>query len=156
MKKVAKWIKSWEWPNEISDNVRSLLEPGKTLHICAGNSDIGDVKIDLDPKRADIQKGDMRDLQFQSNTFDNVIIDPPWKLGYYQRFRPFYEAVRVTKIGGLVIYNATWIPYANNTELLNVYVRRDSHWGNISVFSVFKKISEDPKRLDGKGDLDGQ
>tara|TARA_Y100001937_G_scaffold128325_1_gene203993 strand:- start:1121 stop:1591 length:471 start_codon:yes stop_codon:yes gene_type:complete len=156
VKKVAKWIKSWEWPNEISDNVRSLLEPGKTLHICAGNSDIGDVKIDLDPKRADIQKGDMRDLQFQSNTFDNVIIDPPWKLGYYQRFRPFYEAVRVTKIGGLVIYNATWIPYANNTELLNVYVRRDSHWGNISVFSVFKKISEDPKRLDGKGDLDGQ
>ena len=57
MKKVAKWIKSWEWPNEISDNVKSLLEPGKTLHICAGNSNIGDVKIDLDPKRLD-GKGD--------------------------------------------------------------------------------------------------
>jgi|TARA_R100000149_G_C5849009_1_gene118388 hypothetical protein len=150
MKKIAKWIKSWEWPDEISENVRSLLEPGQTLHICSGNSDIGDVKIDLDPRRADVQKGDMRDLQFETNTFDNVIIDPPWKLGYYQRFRPFYEAVRVAKIGGLVIYNATWIPYANNTELLNVYVRRDSHWGNVSVFSVFRKTGEDPERLDSR------
>tara|TARA_R100001594_G_C3867283_1_gene222537 strand:+ start:36 stop:488 length:453 start_codon:yes stop_codon:yes gene_type:complete len=150
MKKIAKWIKSWEWPDEISENVRSLLEPGQTLHICSGNSEIGDVKIDLDPRRADVQKGDMRDLQFETNTFDNVIIDPPWKLGYYQRFRPFYEAVRVAKIGGLVIYNATWIPYANNTELLNVYVRRDSHWGNVSVFSVFRKTGEDPERLDSR------
>ena len=150
MKRIAKWIKSWEWPDEISENVRSLLEPGQTLHICSGNSDIGDVKIDLDPRRADVQKGDMRDLQFETNTFDNVIIDPPWKLGYYQRFRPFYEAVRVAKIGGLVIYNATWIPYANNTELLNVYVRRDSHWGNVSVFSVFRKTGEDPERLDSR------
>ena len=150
MKKIAKWIKSWEWPDEISENVRSLLEPGQTLHICSGNSDIGDVKVDLDPRRADVQKGDMRDLQFETNTFDNVIIDPPWKLGYYQRFRPFYEAVRVAKIGGLVIYNATWIPYANNTELLNVYVRRDSHWGNVSVFSVFRKTGEDPERLDSR------
>jgi len=150
MKKVAKWIKSWEWPQEISENVKNLLEPGITLHICSGNSNIGDVKVDLDPKKADVQKGDMRDLQFESYTFDNTIIDPPWKLGYYQRFRPFYEAVRVAKIGGLVVYNATWIPYANNTELLNVYVRRDSHWGNVSVFSVFRKIGEDPERLDSK------
>ena len=149
MKKIAKWVKSWEWPNEISEHVKELLEEGETLHICSGNSEIGDVKIDLDPKRADVQKGDMRDLQFESYRFSNVIIDPPWKLGYYQRFRPFYEAVRVTKIGGLIIYNATWIPYSNNVELLNVYVRRDSHWGNISVFSVFRKTSKDPDNYEG-------
>jgi len=152
MKKVAKWIKSWEWPEEISENVKNLLEPGITLHICSGNSDIGDVKVDLDPKKADVQKGDMRDLQFESYTFDNTIIDPPWKLGYYQRFKPFYEAVRVTKVGGLIIYNATWIPYAKNTELLNVYVRRDSHWGNVSVFSVFRKTDREPKGAVGCDD----
>ena len=107
MKKIAKWIKSWEWPQEITDNVEALLERGETLNICAGASRLGDVKIDLDPQNADVQKGDMRDLQFENESFENVIIDPPWKLGYYQRFRPFYEAVRVCKRGGLVFYNAT-------------------------------------------------
>ena len=145
MRKVAKWIKSWQWPQEITDNVEKLLDQGETLHICAGVSKLGDVKIDIDPKRPDISKGDMRDLQFESNRFQNTIIDPPFKLGYYQRFRPFYEAVRVTKIGGKIIYNANWIPHAENTELLNVYVRRDSHWGNVSVVSEFRKTGEDPQ-----------
>ncbi len=141
MKKIAKWTKSWEWPQDITNNVEALLEEGETLNICAGANRLGDVKIDLDPQRADVQKGDMRDLQFEDERFQNTIIDPPWKLGYYQRFRPFYEAVRVTKVGGLVIYNATWIPHSDQCELLNVYVRRDSHWGNISVISVFRRVN---------------
>ena len=144
MRKVAKWIPSWEWPQEITENIEKLLGEGETLHICAGSSKLGDVKIDIDPQRPDIAKGDMRDLQFETGRFQNTIIDPPFKLGYYQRFRPFYEAVRVTKIGGLIIYNATWIPHAENTHLLKVIVRRDSHWGNVSVVSVFEKIAEDP------------
>jgi hypothetical protein len=141
MKKIAKWIKSWEWPQDISDNVESLLQEGYTLNICAGNSRLGDIKIDLDPKNQDVQKMDMRNLDFDDETFDNVIIDPPWKLGYYQRFRPFYEAVRVTKIGGDIFYNATWVPHSEQCKLLNVYVRRDSHWGNISVISHYRRVS---------------
>ena len=145
MKKIAKGIKSWEWPEDVTNEVEQLLEPGTTLNICAGSNRLGDVKIDLDPQKADVQKGDMRALEFLDESFDNVIIDPPWKLGYYQRFRPFYEAVRVTKIGGLIIYNATWIPHSDQCELLNVYVRRDSHWGNVSVFSVFRRLhNENP------------
>ena len=145
MKKIAKWIKSWEWPEDVTNEVEQLLEPGTTLNICAGSNRLGDVKIDLDPQKADVQKGDMRALEFLDESFDNVIIDPPWKLGYYQRFRPFYGAVRVTKIGGLIIYNATWIPHSDQCELLNVYVRRDSHWGNVSVFSVFRRLhNENP------------
>ena len=139
MKKIAKWVKSWEWPQDITDEVESRLLPGRTLNICAGASRLGDVKIDLDPQNAEVQKGDMRDLQFENESFENVIIDPPWKLGYYQRFRPFYEAVRVCKRGGLVFYNATWIPPSDECELVGVYVRRDSHWGNVSVVSIHKR-----------------
>ncbi len=142
MKKVAKWIKSWEWPQEITDEVRARLKPGITLNICSGASPLGDVKIDLDPQKADVQKGDMRALEFEDESFDNVIIDPPWKLGYYQRFKPFYEAVRVCKWGGLIFYNANWIPHSDECELLEVYVRRDSHWGNVSVVSIFRRTKE--------------
>jgi len=142
MKKVAKWIKSWEWPQEITDEVESRLLPGRTLNICAGASKLGDVKIDLDPQNAEVQKGDMRALDFADNSFTNVIIDPPWKLGYYQRFKPFYEAVRVCQWGGRIFYNATWIPHSDQCELLEVFVRRDSHWGNVSVVSIFRKGPE--------------
>ena len=150
MRKVAKWIPSWEWSDDITENVAKLLcvnvKEGLTLHICCGASELGDVFLDLDPQRLDIEKGDMRELPFSNDEFDNVIIDPPFKLGYYQRFRPFYEAVRVCTVGGLIIYNANWIPHAENTELLDVYVRRESHWGNVSVISVFKKTGLDPVR----------
>tara|TARA_Y100000004_G_scaffold49875_1_gene54871 strand:+ start:1384 stop:1845 length:462 start_codon:yes stop_codon:yes gene_type:complete len=144
MKKVAKWIKSWEWPDDITNNVERLLLPGSTLNICAGTNRLGDVKIDLDPKKADVQKGDMRNLEFKDETFENVIIDPPWKLGYYQRFKPFYEAVRVCKVGGIVIYNATWIPHSDYCNLEGVFVRRDSHWSNVSVISVHKRVKRFP------------
>ena len=80
MEKVAKWIKSWEWPQEINENVELMLAEGETLHICCGTSEIGDVFVDLDPKRPDIVPADMRNLPFETNEFDNVIIYPPWKL----------------------------------------------------------------------------
>jgi len=142
MKKIAKWTKSWEWPQDITDNVEALLKEGQTLNICAGNNRLGDVKIDLDPKNQAILKMDMRNLDFDDETFDNVIIDPPWKLGYYQRFKPFYEAFRVTKKGGYIFYNANWIPHSDHATLINVYVRRDSHWGNVSVISHFRRDEE--------------
>lgn len=139
MKKIAKWIPSWEWPQDITNQVELLLKEGRTLNICAGNNRLGDVKIDLEPKNEKVDKMNMRDLQFPDKSFDNVIIDPPWKLGYYQRFRPFYEAVRVTKISGNIFYNANWIPHSDQCKLINVYVRRDSHWGNVSIISHFRR-----------------
>ena len=152
VRKVARWIKSWEWPDEITQNIAALLDNrGETLHICCGSSKLGDVLVDIEPQRHDIEKGDMRDLKFETGRFQNTIIDPPFKLGYYQRFKPFYEAVRVTKIGGKIIYNANWIPFAENTELVNVYVRRDSHWGNVSVISEFIKVDGDPEPAEDDG-----
>ena len=104
------------------------------------------VQVDLDPENAAVQKMDMRSLEFDDETFDPVIFAPPWKLGYHQRFRPFYEAVRVCKVGGKIIYNATWIGHAENTEIEEVWVRRDSHWGNVSVITIFRKTAPSPPR----------
>ena len=33
MRKVAKWIKSWQWPQEITDNIEKLLDQGVNLTI---------------------------------------------------------------------------------------------------------------------------
>lgn len=141
MKKIAKLEDSWVWNDTVSNFVEKHIE-GHSLHICAGKSEIGDIRVDLDPQTPEVGKADMRDLPFDDEQFDTVIIDPPWKLGYYQRFKPFYEAVRVCKVGGRIIYNATWIPHSDQCKLDFVVVRRDSHWGNISVISVFRRLND--------------
>jgi hypothetical protein len=86
----------------------------------------------------------MRKLPWNDSTFDTVIQDPPWKIGYYQRMTPFFECVRVCKMGGGIIYNAYWIPQSKFTELKEIYVRQDGQFTNASIISVFEKTKELP------------
>ena len=141
MKAKYKIKKSWLWDKDISEFVKKHTE-GYSLNICAGLSDIGDVKIDLNPKDNSVIKADMKNLPFKDSTFDTVIEDPPWKIGYFDRWQPFFECVRVCKVGGKIIYNAYWIPQSNYSKLLDVYIRQDNAFTNTSIISMFKKIKE--------------
>ena len=141
MKKQTKLQKCWIWNETISDFVKERIK-GYTLNVCAGASDIGDVKVDLDPKDRSVIKGDFKKLEFKDNTFDTVVEDPPWKIGYYDRWKPFFECVRVVKVGGIIIYNAYWIPQSDDVELLECFIRSDEPFTNASIISVFKKIKD--------------
>ena len=145
MKKETILKKCWIWNKSVEDFVKERIY-GYSLNVCAGKSSIGDIKIDLDPKDKSILKGDMRLLPFKSNKFDTVVSDPPWKIGYYERFKPFFECVRVCKVGGIIIYNATWIPScpSGDVKLLEVYVRQDNNFSNTSIISIFKKVQDNP------------
>lgn len=133
----------WIWNNTITDFVKERVK-GYSLNVCAGVNKVCSVNLDLDPQDRCILKGDMRLLPFEANTFDTVVSDPPWKIGYYERFRPFFECVRVCKVGGIIIYNAYWIPMcpSGDVELLETWIRQDSHFTNTSVISIFKKIKD--------------
>ena len=149
METKTKLQKCWIWDKSVSDFVRSRVN-GYSLNVCAGKSEIGDVKIDLDPKDKSVIKGDMRHLPFKDNTFDTVIQDPPWKIGFYQRMTPFFECVRVCKIGGLIIYNAYWIPTSKQVKLKELFVRQDTNWSNTSIISIFEKIDPEISRENNK------
>ena len=138
--------KSWIWPSTVTKFVESRIE-GYSLNVCAGVNTSCDVNMDLDPQDKSILRGDMRCLPFKSNTFDTVISDPPWGISYYLRFKPFFEAVRVCRVGGKIIYNATWIPSApsGDVELREVFVRQDNHFSTASVISVFEKVRDNPQ-----------
>jgi hypothetical protein len=118
---------------------------GYSLSVCAGRNPFCDVNLDLDPQDRGILKGDMRALPFASHTFDTVVSDPPWKIGYYERMRPFFECIRVCKVGGTVIYNATWVPSSTDAELLEVYVRQDNVFATSSTISIFRKTQPNPE-----------
>ena len=145
MKKNTILQDCWIWNEKVTDFVKDKIE-GYSLNVCAGKNPLCDVNLDLDPKDKSILKGDMRLLPFPSNSFDTVVSDPPWKIGYYERFRPFFECVRVCKVGGHIIYNATWIPScpSGDVKLIACYVRQDNDFSNASVISYFKKIQANP------------
>ena len=84
-------------------------------------------------------------LPFSDNTFDTIISDPPWKIGHYFRPKLFFKLVEKCKIGGIIIYNATWIPTSKYVKLKEVWVRQSSQFSNVSIISVFEKIGEVPK-----------
>jgi len=135
-----KLVKSWIWNETVTEFVKSRIH-GSSLNVCAGNNPICDMNLDLDPQDKSIIRGDMISLPFDHESFDTVISDPPWKIGYYQRMKPFFECVRVCKVGGRIIYNATWIPTSKMVELEEVVIRRDTEWGNVSIISIFKRVN---------------
>jgi ubiquinone/menaquinone biosynthesis C-methylase UbiE len=142
--------KCWIWNGTVIDFVKSRIS-GYSLNVCAGMNPICSVNLDLDPKDRSIIKGDMRVLPFDAGTFDTVISDPPWKISYYERRRPFFECIRVCKVGGRVIYNATWIPSSTDAELVvrdgleEIYVRQDNEFSTTSIISIFRKTKDNPE-----------
>ena len=135
----------WVWNKTVTDFVASRVS-GYSLNVCAGKNPLCSVNLDLDPTDRSIIKGDMRLLMYPPDTFDVVVSDPPWKISYYERFRPFFECVRVCKVGGTIIYNANWIPMvpSGDAVLKEVWIRQDSNYTNISAISIFEKVANNP------------
>lgn len=141
MDKVTKFQDCWEWPDEVTEFFEEKIDEngGYSLKICAGNNPIGDENIDLDPQQKNVSMEDMRRLPYENNKFDIVVMDPPWGISYYRRFRPFFEAVRVTKPKGVIYSNATWVPESSNTELEALYVRQDDEFSDASLITKHTK-----------------
>ena len=132
---------SWVWEEPVTKKVQELIK-GRSLNICCGMNKIGDVLVDMDPKTDEVIKADMNKLPFKDNEFDTVISDPPWKINYFHRMKPFFECVRVCKVGGRIIYNATWLPESKVIKLQKIFVRQSARFGNVSVIAIFKKIKD--------------
>lgn len=137
---------SWIWPEQVTELVSSLII-GKSINVCCGASALGDVKVDLQPLpelalKNNIQIEDMNDLPFEDDSFDTVISDPPWKLPFFKRMRPFLECVRICKVGGRIIYNSYHKPVSKYVVLEKAYIRSDNNWSNCLVIWIFKKVRE--------------
>lgn len=93
------------------------------------------------------EEGDMFDLPFEDGTFRTVVSDPPWReLSKEDRKRIFEECVRVTSIGGLIIYNATWVPEDTLTAIADVRIRQEKQfWGCPSFLTFARKYPGDPE-----------
>lgn len=140
VKKNARLVSAWVWPLPVKQFVEERAS-GYTLNVPCGMSSIGDVLCDAEPQQPGVMPVNMAALPFRDECFDTVISDPPWKIDYYHRWKPFLEAVRVVKVGGLVIYNATWLPWSRQVELLETWIRQDEYFATNSVIAVFRRVT---------------
>jgi len=130
---------SWRQPSDVDRYLRTHSK-GKVLNLCCGQSQLGDVRVDADPQHNPDVLVDMRNLPFEDASFDTVLFDPPWKIGYFQRQTPFFEAVRVTKPNGRILMNALWIGESENTVIDgDPLIRADDEWANVSVIVPHRK-----------------
>ena len=136
------------WEAEVEDFVKERMK-GYTLNVPCGKSKIGDVRLDVDENLSMRGAYDFfkDEIPFEQNTFDTVISDPPWKIGHYFRPRLFFSLVEVCKVGGMIIYNAPWIPTSKFSELKETWIRQSSQFSNASIISLFKKTKDVPKTM---------
>lgn len=142
IKRVHEYTDAWRWPDDVERFVRDQLPDGRVLNCPAGNSRLGDVLVDAEPQSEEVRQGDMYELteQFGPCSFDAVISDPPWKsVNYFDRWSAFFECVRVTKPGGLIVYNATWEPHSDQCEVVGRYRRSDGSFRQISQITVYER-----------------
>jgi len=143
---------SWVWEKEVEDFIARRMK-GYSLNVPCGESKLGDVRVDLEPRDPKVRIADMKNLPFDTNTFDTVLSDPPWKIGFYDRFRQFFELVRVAKVGGQIILNAPWVPYASNSEILETWIKAKRTFTNASLITISRKTrTETPNELAGRHD----
>jgi len=132
-----KFKKAWSWPASVESFLQSLLI-SPSLHVACGESQLGDVRIDL-IMPADV-RGDMFKLPFRNNAFASVLIDPPWHMAYHLRPRLAKELARVLRPQGRLIFNAPWRIGLQSLQLAEVWWADAPAWRNYPIIQVYKKI----------------
>lgn len=135
-----KFIKSWAWPGEVEEFLSERTQ-GFVVHICNGSSHLGDLCIDKFMP-ADVI-GDMYNLPLKTSIADTVICDPPWGIPRHVRHKLLFELRRILKLGGVLLFNAPWLPRVPGLKLEEIWVSESVFPNNdCGVISVSRKIKE--------------
>ena len=65
------------WQEQVESLIATLLLP-KSLHVCCGKSQLGDVRCDIDPANKPDVIADAASLPFDDVSFESVLCDPPY------------------------------------------------------------------------------
>lgn len=103
-----RYRKAFRWPRQTEAFIRSRAR-GFTIHVCNGESLLGDLKIDRYTNNTDI-RADARYLPLKDAIADTVVCDPPWEMQYHLRGQLVKELRRILKPGGILLFNAPWSP----------------------------------------------
>ena len=140
--------KAWSWPGEVESKIKDLCE-GRVLHVCCGDSKLGDVRVDSDSKRGPDIVCDMfhltehPDLKPMIGKFDTVLCDPPWELPYHLRGKLLRQCRDMLKPNGRLIFNCFWFPKTRGLSVdPEIYVGVPHNlWRNASLLITARRMA---------------
>lgn len=133
--------KMYRDPKWLTEYVKKYLK-GYSLNLCCGMSELGSVRVDIDPKVNPNIIADMWDLPFKRATFDSIYCDPIWsdfKLPNKHRF--IYSLFELLKGGGYLIWNCNWayLVLGRNTKIVDIHYHHHFRHGNVYATVVYKR-----------------
>ncbi len=132
------------------------IDPNKAkiLHPFGGKAEYG-IRCDINPEVCPDYVCDAHNLPFEDNTFDLVVLDPPYNDNYAERlydtkkfgklkFKKYTsEAVRVCKENGYVImYHYLACPRIENTILIERIFMETRVWHKLRCIHIHQKRSD--------------
>lgn len=135
------------WPEDVEKFIESLIL-GTSLHVCCGKSRLGDIRLDLYEKDVAVH-ADAARLPFASDSFNTVLIDPPYNGRFQWNHDMLSEMCRVAN--SRFIFQHWFVP-VNKLG----YFKKDhkfimtalygwmprSYFGRMQMISVFDKREE--------------
>ena len=131
------------WPEAVEALLSDLLV-GRSLHLCCGKSQLGDVRFDIDPTHNPDVVGDAAKTNFLDEEFDTVLCDPPYNGKLQWNHDVLNEMTRLAKTR--VIFQHWFMPvrpdgkykkWSDRWELEDVYVWQPrTYFGRVQVISV--------------------
>lgn len=142
-------VKKKLW-NDSIENVLQELFIGKTLHVCSGKSNLGDIRVDADGENMpDIicDAANMKEF-IKDNEFETVLCDPPYNGKFQWNHDLLCELSRIAS--KRIIFQHWFIPanpsgtYKKAQEkfiLTDVMVwQPKTYFGRVQVISIFDRI----------------
>ena len=139
-------VKKVLWPEEVTEVIKSLLIP-RSLHVCAGLSPLGDVRLDNDPSNKPDVLGDASKLPFEDRSFESVLCDPPYNGQFQWNHDLLKELSRVAS--KRIIFQHWFIPADPDGQwkkwhkfsLTAAYIWQPrTYFGRVQVISVFDAV----------------
>lgn len=129
--------REWSWPDWLEGEIGEHLEH-PCLHVCAGESKLGDLRLDA---YTDCDfRADMFHLPFKDQSWLCILIDPPWGIQNHHRPALLWELRRVLAPGGLLILNSWWIPKVPGLRMERVAILRPRQfWTNVSAVAFYRR-----------------
>lgn len=156
-----KFIKAWSFPKDITnfadylmarhggsywDEKKQCWIRNNWTHIFCGESWLGNLRIDIQPKKNVNMISNYKDLvqKLGKNSQQNIILDPPWQINPLERMQISYAVRDLLKINGFAVFNCLWYPWCIGFEARAMWVPM-SHFTtylDLRCWWVLEKISE--------------
>lgn len=152
----VEWRPSWIFKGEeTEDRIRELIarEEGPVLHVCAGASRIGDVRLDIVRTPAATIRADATAMPFRPGSFGVTVMDPPFNIPGPLKARLVHGCLNMTRKGGAFILHAPWFGALARLHLEDLGVRLDEggrHWPRAPVMLSKWRVVRTPGRASSR------